>query len=81
VGSRRVAGRFAGPFNVAITPSAVYFTEQGAGTLTVIDPKTLKVVATRALFVAWGIGGLAAGAEWVRYGKEWVKAYDNDLPL
>jgi YVTN family beta-propeller protein len=34
------------PFNVAAASSAVYVTEQGAGTLTVIDPKTLKVVAT-----------------------------------
>jgi YVTN family beta-propeller protein len=31
---------------MAVTSSAVYVTEQGAGTLTVIDPKTLKVVAT-----------------------------------
>jgi hypothetical protein len=35
-----------------------------------------------ALFAAWGIGGLAAGAEWVRYGKEWVKAYElTDVKL
>jgi YVTN family beta-propeller protein len=34
------------PFNVAVAPSAVYVTEQGAGTLTVIDPQTLKIVAT-----------------------------------
>ena len=34
------------PFNMAVASSAVYVTEQGAGTLTVIDPKTFKVVAT-----------------------------------
>jgi YVTN family beta-propeller protein len=33
------------PFNLAVTPSAVYVTEQGVPTLTVIDPKTQKVVA------------------------------------
>jgi len=34
------------PFNIAVTSSAVYVTDQGAGTLTVIDPKALKVAAT-----------------------------------
>jgi YVTN family beta-propeller protein len=34
------------PFNIAVTPGAVYVTEQGAGTLTVINPNTLKVTAT-----------------------------------
>jgi YVTN family beta-propeller protein len=34
------------PFNVAVTSRAVYVTDQGAGTLTVIDPATLKVNAT-----------------------------------
>ena len=34
------------PFNIAVTSDAVYVTEQGAGTLTVLDPTTLKVLAT-----------------------------------
>jgi YVTN family beta-propeller protein len=34
------------PFNIAVTSSAVYVTNQGAGTVAVIDPKALKVVAT-----------------------------------
>jgi len=34
------------PFNIAVTASTVYVTDQGAGTLTVINPKTLKVAAT-----------------------------------
>jgi YVTN family beta-propeller protein len=34
------------PFNVAVTSGAVYVTDQGAGTVTVIDPKALKVAAT-----------------------------------
>jgi YVTN family beta-propeller protein len=34
------------PFNTEATTRAVYVTQRGAGTLTVIDPKTLKVVAT-----------------------------------
>jgi YVTN family beta-propeller protein len=34
------------PFNIAVTSSAVYVTDQGAGTLTVIDAKALKVAAT-----------------------------------
>jgi YVTN family beta-propeller protein len=33
------------PFNLAVTPSAVYVTEQGVPSLTVIDPTTQKVVA------------------------------------
>ena len=32
-----------------VTSGAVYVTNQGAGTLTVIDPKTLKIVATVTL--------------------------------
>ncbi len=34
------------PFNIAVTSSAVYVTNQGAGTLAVIDPNSLKVAAT-----------------------------------
>ncbi|MFE0381725.1 YncE family protein [Streptomyces inhibens] len=34
------------PFNIEVTHQAVYVTEQAAGTLTVIDPKSNKVVAT-----------------------------------
>jgi YVTN family beta-propeller protein len=34
------------PFNIAVTSSAVYVTNHGAGTGAVIDPKALKVVAT-----------------------------------
>jgi YVTN family beta-propeller protein len=34
------------PFNVAVTSGAVYVTNQGAGTLAVINPQNLKVVAT-----------------------------------
>jgi YVTN family beta-propeller protein len=34
------------PFNIAVTSRAIYVTDQGAGTLTVIDPTTLNVAAT-----------------------------------
>ncbi len=34
------------PFNIAVTSSAVYVTDQGAGKLTVIDPNALTVAAT-----------------------------------
>ena len=34
------------PFNVAVTSDAVYVTNQGANTLSVIDPSTLQVVTT-----------------------------------
>jgi YVTN family beta-propeller protein len=37
------------PFNIAVTPSAVYVTDTAADTLTVLEPKTLKVVATVAV--------------------------------
>src|SRR5258708_3220894 len=33
------------PFNIAVTSRTAYVTDQGAGTLTVIDPKALKVAA------------------------------------
>ena len=34
------------PFNIAATSSAIYVTDQGASTLTVINPSALKVTAT-----------------------------------
>jgi YVTN family beta-propeller protein len=34
------------PFSIAVTPSAVYVTDQGADTVTIISPATLKVTAT-----------------------------------
>jgi YVTN family beta-propeller protein len=34
------------PFNIAATSSAVYITDQGADTLSVVDPATLQIVAT-----------------------------------
>lgn len=34
------------PFSIAVTPGAVYVADQGANTLTVINPTTLKVTAT-----------------------------------
>jgi YVTN family beta-propeller protein len=37
------------PFNIAVTSSAVYVTDQGGGTFTVINPSTLKVTATLTL--------------------------------
>lgn len=29
-----------------------------------------------SLFVVWAMAGLAAGSDWVRYGREWVKTYE-----
>jgi YVTN family beta-propeller protein len=40
-----VGGKGTDPFNVVVTASAIYVTEQGEANLAVIDPKTLKVVA------------------------------------
>lgn len=34
------------PFNVAATRHAIYVTKQGANTLSVINPRTLRVIAT-----------------------------------
>jgi YVTN family beta-propeller protein len=34
------------PFNLEVTSHAIYVTEQAAGTLTVIDPTSRKVLAT-----------------------------------
>jgi YVTN family beta-propeller protein len=54
-GSHRVSGSVnvgppgTDPFNIAVTPAAVYVTDQGGGTFSVINPKTLKVVKTLTL--------------------------------
>jgi YVTN family beta-propeller protein len=37
------------PFNIAVTPGAVYVTNQGAATLAVIEPKSFKTVTTIAV--------------------------------
>jgi hypothetical protein len=36
----------------------------------------LVLSALAALFVVWAEGGLAAGADWVRYGKNWINIYE-----
>ena len=37
------------PFDIAATPTAIYVASQAAGTLTVIDPSSLKITATVTL--------------------------------
>ncbi|WP_392676525.1 YncE family protein [Streptomyces sp. LN785] len=37
------------PFNLEVANEAIYFTNQGAGTLAVIDPKSHQVVKTVTL--------------------------------
>lgn len=36
----------------------------------------LILSALGVLFAAWAAGGVAAGVEWVRYGKTWIKTYE-----
>jgi hypothetical protein len=36
----------------------------------------LIITTLGVLFAAWSVGGLAAGAEWIRYGKDWVRTYE-----
>src|SRR5260370_408766 len=37
------------PFDIAVTPTAIYVASQAAGTLSVIDPNSLKITATVTL--------------------------------
>ena len=37
------------PFDIAATPTAIYVASQAAGTLSVIDPSSLKITATVTL--------------------------------
>ncbi|WP_327248421.1 hypothetical protein [Streptomyces sp. NBC_01320] len=52
IGSHRVAATIAlgppgtDPFDLEVTSEAIYVINQGAGILTVIDPRSHKVVAT-----------------------------------
>jgi YVTN family beta-propeller protein len=46
LGNRQRGSPQTDPFNIAVTSSAVYVTDQGADTLTVINPKALTVAAT-----------------------------------